>query len=166
MSLVQTQLIQMVVWMLQHRLLVQLHTYVCLMASPSEDEPHPREDDVPFTTRVSGRSLSTPNALSFGSPSRSPLPRACVWWVGVAFGRVLGSGGQDPDIGTAGSDWSTFAWPYVHAHTHTLGGQLGPRTESPCPLLSGSPLKEDRRPLSLTSLYFCGSEEKAVSLGS
>ena len=84
----------------------------------------------------------------------------------VAFGRVLGSGGQDPDIGTAGSDWSTFAWPYVHAHTHTLGGQLGPRTESPCPLLSGSPLKEDRRPLSLTSLYFCGSEEKAVPLGS
>ncbi|XP_049495002.1 GATOR complex protein NPRL3 isoform X3 [Panthera uncia] len=67
----ETQLIQMVVWMLQHRLLVQLHTYVCLMASPSEDEPHPREDDVPFTTRVSGRSLSTPNALSFGSPTSS-----------------------------------------------------------------------------------------------
>ncbi|XP_047693422.1 GATOR complex protein NPRL3 isoform X1 [Prionailurus viverrinus] len=67
----ETQLIQMVVWMLQHRLLVQLHTYVCLMASPNEDEPHPREDDVPFTTRVSGRSLSTPNALSFGSPTSS-----------------------------------------------------------------------------------------------
>ncbi|XP_039079330.1 GATOR complex protein NPRL3 isoform X1 [Hyaena hyaena] len=67
----ETQLIQMVVWMLQHRLLVQLHTYVCLMASPSEDEPHPREDDVPFTARVSGRSLSTPNALSFGSPTSS-----------------------------------------------------------------------------------------------
>ncbi|XP_046953831.1 GATOR complex protein NPRL3 isoform X6 [Lynx rufus] len=67
----ETQLIQMVVWMLQHRLLVQLHTYVCLMASPSEDEPHPREDDVPFATRVSGRSLSTPNALSFGSPRES-----------------------------------------------------------------------------------------------
>ncbi|XP_035939418.1 GATOR1 complex protein NPRL3 isoform X3 [Halichoerus grypus] len=67
----QTQLIQMVVWMLQHRLLVQLHTYVCLMASPSEDEPHPREDDVPLTARVSGRSLSTPNALSFGSPTSS-----------------------------------------------------------------------------------------------
>ncbi|XP_068381295.1 GATOR1 complex protein NPRL3 isoform X3 [Eschrichtius robustus] len=67
----QTQLIQMVVWMLQHRLLVQLHTYVCLMASPSEDEPRPREDDVPLTTRVGGRSLSTPNALSFGSPTSS-----------------------------------------------------------------------------------------------
>ncbi|XP_041603230.1 GATOR complex protein NPRL3 isoform X2 [Vulpes lagopus] len=67
----ETQLIQMVVWMLQHRLLVQLHTYVCLMASPSEEEPHPREDDVPFTARVSGRSLSTPNALSFGSPTSS-----------------------------------------------------------------------------------------------
>ncbi|KAM8780147.1 GATOR1 complex protein NPRL3 isoform 5-T5 [Rhynchonycteris naso] len=66
-----TQLIQMVVWMLQHRLLVQLHTYVCLMASPSQDEPHPREDEVPFTTRVGGRSLSTPNALSFGSPTSS-----------------------------------------------------------------------------------------------
>ncbi|KAB0401613.1 hypothetical protein E2I00_007271, partial [Balaenoptera physalus] len=67
----ETQLIQMVVWMLQHRLLVQLHTYVCLMASPSEDEPRPREDDVPLTTRVGGRSLSTPNALSFGSPTSS-----------------------------------------------------------------------------------------------
>ncbi|XP_036683260.1 GATOR complex protein NPRL3 isoform X5 [Balaenoptera musculus] len=70
-ALLQTQLIQMVVWMLQHRLLVQLHTYVCLMASPSEDEPRPREDDVPLTTRVGGRSLSTPNALSFGSPTSS-----------------------------------------------------------------------------------------------
>ncbi|XP_059271857.1 GATOR complex protein NPRL3 isoform X6 [Mustela nigripes] len=74
----ETQLIQMVVWMLQHRLLVQLHTYVCLMASPSEEEPHAREDEVPFTARVGGRSLSTPNALSFGSPSRSPLPPASV----------------------------------------------------------------------------------------
>lgn len=92
----QTQLIQMVVWMLQHRLLVQLHTYVCLMASPSEDEPHPREDDVPLTARVSGRSLSTPNALSFGSPSRCPLPRASVWWVGVAFGRYLGVAARIP----------------------------------------------------------------------
>ncbi|XP_059271858.1 GATOR complex protein NPRL3 isoform X7 [Mustela nigripes] len=77
-ALLQTQLIQMVVWMLQHRLLVQLHTYVCLMASPSEEEPHAREDEVPFTARVGGRSLSTPNALSFGSPSRSPLPPASV----------------------------------------------------------------------------------------
>ncbi|XP_057343826.1 GATOR complex protein NPRL3 isoform X2 [Manis pentadactyla] len=67
----QTQLIQMVVWMLQRRLLLQLHTYVRLMVSPSEDEPHPREDDVPFTARVGGRSLSTPNALSFGSPTSS-----------------------------------------------------------------------------------------------
>uniref|UniRef100_A0A2K6LUQ5 GATOR complex protein NPRL3 n=1 Tax=Rhinopithecus bieti TaxID=61621 RepID=A0A2K6LUQ5_RHIBE len=67
----ETQLIQMVVWMLQRRLLIQLHTYVCLMASPSEDEPRPREDDVPFTARVGGRSLSTPNALSFGSPTSS-----------------------------------------------------------------------------------------------
>ncbi|KAM4820289.1 GATOR1 complex protein NPRL3 isoform 3-T3 [Thomomys bottae] len=67
----ETQLIQMVVWMLQRRLLLQLHTYVCLMASPSEEEPRPREDDVPFTARVGGRSLSTPNALSFGSPTSS-----------------------------------------------------------------------------------------------
>lgn len=67
----ETQLIQMVVWMLQRRLLVQLHTYVCLMAAPSEDEPRPREDDVPFAARVGGRSLSTPNALSFGSPTSS-----------------------------------------------------------------------------------------------
>ncbi|XP_008849010.1 GATOR complex protein NPRL3 isoform X1 [Nannospalax galili] len=67
----ETQLIQMVVWMLQHRLLIQLHTYVCLMASPSEEEPRMREDDIPFTARVGGRSLSTPNALSFGSPTSS-----------------------------------------------------------------------------------------------
>ncbi|XP_003354702.2 nitrogen permease regulator 3-like protein isoform X3 [Sus scrofa] len=67
----ETQLIQMVVWMLQRRLLVQLHTYVCLMASPGEDEPRSREDDMPLSTRAGGRSLSTPNALSFGSPTSS-----------------------------------------------------------------------------------------------
>nr|XP_044986298.1 GATOR complex protein NPRL3 isoform X3 [Jaculus jaculus] len=70
-ALLQTQLIQMVVWMLQHRLLIQLHTYVCLMASPTEEEPRLREDDASFTARVGGRSLSTPNALSFGSPTSS-----------------------------------------------------------------------------------------------
>lgn len=70
----QTQLVQMVVWLLQRRLLVQLHTYVCLMAAPSEDEPRPREDDAPLAARVGGRSLSTPNALSFGSPSRTSCP--------------------------------------------------------------------------------------------
>ncbi|XP_070316470.1 GATOR1 complex protein NPRL3 isoform X2 [Odocoileus virginianus] len=67
----ETQLVQMVVWLLQRRLLVQLHTYVCLMAAPSEDEPRPREDDAPLAARVGGRSLSTPNALSFGSPTSS-----------------------------------------------------------------------------------------------
>ncbi|XP_006146399.1 GATOR complex protein NPRL3 isoform X4 [Tupaia chinensis] len=61
----ETQLVQMVLWMLQHRLLVQLHTYVCLMAAPSED------DEAPAPARVGGRSLSTPNALSFGSPTSS-----------------------------------------------------------------------------------------------
>lgn len=75
----------MVVWMLQRRLLIQLHTYVCLMASPSEEEPRPREDDVPFTARVGGRSLSTPNALSFGSPSRAP-PGIAVVVRGDAWG--------------------------------------------------------------------------------
>lgn len=64
----QAQLIQMVVWMLQRRLLIQLHTYVCLMVPPSEDEPSTREEDPPL--RVGGRSLSTPSALSFGSPSK------------------------------------------------------------------------------------------------
>lgn len=83
--------------MLQHRLLVQLHTYVCLMASPSEDEPRPREDEVPFTARVGGRSLSTPNALSFGSPSKSPLPGASVWRCGgrLSTWGTLGGGGQE-----------------------------------------------------------------------
>lgn len=81
----------MVVWMLQRRLLVQLHTYVCLMASPGEEEPHAREDEVPFTARVGGRSLSTPNALSFGSPSRTPAPG--VWGAGGVVGGVPGRGG-------------------------------------------------------------------------
>uniref|UniRef100_A0A668AUF1 GATOR complex protein NPRL3 n=1 Tax=Myripristis murdjan TaxID=586833 RepID=A0A668AUF1_9TELE len=69
----EAQLIQMVVWMLQHRLLIQLHTYVCLLVPPSEDEPGLRDEDPPLAARVGGRSLSTPSALSFGSPSTSPL---------------------------------------------------------------------------------------------
>ncbi|NXV72189.1 NPRL3 protein, partial [Atlantisia rogersi] len=67
----QTQLIQMVIWMLQHRLLIQLHTYVCLMVPPNEEDFRAQDEDMPFTTRVGGRSLSTPNALSFGSPTSS-----------------------------------------------------------------------------------------------
>ncbi|NWV08379.1 NPRL3 protein, partial [Ptilonorhynchus violaceus] len=67
----QTQLIQMVIWMLQHRLLIQLHTYVCLMVPPNEEEFRAQDEDMPFTARVGGRSLSTPNALSFGSPTSS-----------------------------------------------------------------------------------------------
>ncbi|NWU84158.1 NPRL3 protein, partial [Onychorhynchus coronatus] len=67
----QTQLIQMVIWMLQHRLLIQLHTYVCLMVPPSEEDLRAQDEDMPFTARVGGRSLSTPNALSFGSPTSS-----------------------------------------------------------------------------------------------
>lgn len=69
----QAQLIQMVVWMLQRRLLTQLHTYVCLLVPPSEDEPGSRDEDPPLAARVGGRSLSTPSALSFGSPSMSSL---------------------------------------------------------------------------------------------
>lgn len=69
----QTQLIQMVIWMLQHRLLIQLHTYVCLMVPPNEEDFRAQDEDMPFTARVGGRSLSTPNALSFGSPSMSKL---------------------------------------------------------------------------------------------
>ncbi|NXW55557.1 NPRL3 protein, partial [Eurystomus gularis] len=67
----QTQLIQMVIWMLQHRLLIQLHTYVCLMVPPNEEDFRTQDEDMPFTARVGGRSLSTPNALSFGSPTSS-----------------------------------------------------------------------------------------------
>ncbi|KAM4892281.1 GATOR1 complex protein NPRL3 isoform 8-T12 [Sylvia borin] len=67
----ETQLIQMVIWMLQHRLLIQLHTYVCLMVPPNEEEFRAQDEDMPFTARVGGRSLSTPNALSFGSPTSS-----------------------------------------------------------------------------------------------
>ncbi|XP_034449415.1 GATOR complex protein NPRL3 isoform X2 [Hippoglossus hippoglossus] len=67
----EVQLIQMVVWMLQRRLMIQLHTYVCLLVPPSEDEPGIREEDPPLAARVGGRSLSTPSALSFGSPTSS-----------------------------------------------------------------------------------------------
>ncbi|XP_023205107.1 GATOR complex protein NPRL3 isoform X4 [Xiphophorus maculatus] len=67
----EAQLIQMVVWMLQRRLLIQLHTYVCLLISPSEDEPTPKGEELPLAARVGGRSLSTPSALSFGSPTSS-----------------------------------------------------------------------------------------------
>ncbi|XP_046893442.1 GATOR complex protein NPRL3 isoform X2 [Hypomesus transpacificus] len=67
----EAQLIQMVVWMLQHRLLIQLHTYACLLVPPGEEEPGLREEEFPLTARVGGRSLSTPSALSFGSPTSS-----------------------------------------------------------------------------------------------
>ncbi|XP_077383329.1 GATOR1 complex protein NPRL3 isoform X2 [Festucalex cinctus] len=68
----EAQLIQMVVWMLQRRLLIQLHTFVCLMVPPAEDEPAYRDDDLPLVARVGGgRGLSTPSALSFGSPTSS-----------------------------------------------------------------------------------------------
>ncbi|XP_056108815.1 GATOR complex protein NPRL3 isoform X2 [Rhinichthys klamathensis goyatoka] len=67
----EAQLIQMVVWMLQHRLLFQIHTYVYLLVPPTEEEPGPREEEPPLAPRVTGRSLSTPSALSFGSPTSS-----------------------------------------------------------------------------------------------
>ncbi|XP_066496830.1 GATOR1 complex protein NPRL3 isoform X1 [Tiliqua scincoides] len=67
----ETQLIQMVVWMLQHRLLIQLHTYACLMVPPKEEDFRARGEELPFAARVGGRSLSTPNALNFGSPTSS-----------------------------------------------------------------------------------------------
>ncbi|XP_061702775.1 GATOR complex protein NPRL3 [Syngnathoides biaculeatus] len=70
----EAQLIQMVVWMLQRRLLIQLHTYVCLMVPPAEDEPAYRDDELAPAARVAGgngRGLSTPSALSFGSPTSS-----------------------------------------------------------------------------------------------
>ncbi|XP_063043065.1 GATOR complex protein NPRL3 isoform X2 [Engraulis encrasicolus] len=76
----EAQLIQMVVWMLQRRLLIQLHTYACLLVPPCEEEEEVeevaglRDEETPLTTattRVGGRSLSTPNALTFGSPTSS-----------------------------------------------------------------------------------------------
>lgn len=67
--LAQAQLIQMVVWMLQRRLLIQLHTYACLLVPPSEEQPCPLEDEMQVVNRVAGRGLSTPTTLSFGSPS-------------------------------------------------------------------------------------------------
>uniref|UniRef100_A0A8C6TB98 GATOR complex protein NPRL3 n=1 Tax=Neogobius melanostomus TaxID=47308 RepID=A0A8C6TB98_9GOBI len=69
----EAQLIQMVVWMLQRRLLIQLHTYVCLLVPPSEEEEEPtlKDEDALLPNWVGGRSLSTPSALSFGSPTSS-----------------------------------------------------------------------------------------------
>lgn len=133
----------MVVWMLQHRLLVQLHTYVCLMASPSQDEPRLREDEVPFTTRVSGRSLSTPNALSFGSPSRNPFPGH------QSGGEGGGGGGRAPGehLGVVAKRSNKGAAWNGPLRTHCLScRQLSPRAAF---------LKEDRRsvsPLSWTSV--------------
>uniref|UniRef100_A0A7N9IBQ8 GATOR1 complex protein NPRL3 C-terminal HTH domain-containing protein n=1 Tax=Macaca fascicularis TaxID=9541 RepID=A0A7N9IBQ8_MACFA len=60
----ETQLIQMVVWMLQP-LLIQLHTYVCLMASPSEGG----QRTTSLHCRVGGPSLSTPNASALAPNS-------------------------------------------------------------------------------------------------
>ncbi|XP_077415343.1 GATOR1 complex protein NPRL3 isoform X3 [Vanacampus margaritifer] len=75
----EAQLIQMVVWMLQRRLLIQLHTFVCLMVPPAEDEPAYRDDDLPLAARVAaGRGLSTPSALSFGSPSMATVCQAAT----------------------------------------------------------------------------------------
>uniref|UniRef100_A0A8C9W798 GATOR complex protein NPRL3 n=1 Tax=Scleropages formosus TaxID=113540 RepID=A0A8C9W798_SCLFO len=67
----EVQLIQMVVWLLQRRLLIQLHTYVCLLVPPGQDEPGPWDEEPPLVACVGGRSLSTPSALSFGSPTSS-----------------------------------------------------------------------------------------------
>ncbi|XP_034297263.1 GATOR1 complex protein NPRL3 isoform X3 [Pantherophis guttatus] len=76
----ETHLIRMVAWMLQHRLLIQLHSYACLMVPPKEEEEEEEEEEegfrtrveeLPFPARVGGRSLSTPSALSFGSPTSS-----------------------------------------------------------------------------------------------
>ncbi|XP_073398853.1 GATOR1 complex protein NPRL3 isoform X4 [Dendrobates tinctorius] len=64
-------LIQMVIWMLQRQLLIQIHTFVCLLVPPKEDAALSKEEDTPFAAKVGGRSLSTPNALSFGSPTSS-----------------------------------------------------------------------------------------------
>ncbi|XP_060799128.1 GATOR complex protein NPRL3 isoform X1 [Neoarius graeffei] len=70
-SVHEAQLIQMVVWMLQRRLLIQLHTYACLLVPPTEEQLCPQEDEMPMVNRVAGRSLSTPTTLSFGSPTSS-----------------------------------------------------------------------------------------------
>ncbi|XP_042201456.1 GATOR complex protein NPRL3 isoform X2 [Callorhinchus milii] len=68
----EAQLVQMMIWMLQHRLLIQLHTYVCLLVpAGGEEGGSSRDQDRPLPARVGGRSLSTPNALSFGSPTSS-----------------------------------------------------------------------------------------------
>lgn len=142
--------------MLQHRLLVQLHTYVCLMASPSQDEPRLREDEGPFTTRVSGRSLSTPNALSFGSPSRNPFP-------GHQCGGVGGGRAPGEHLGVVAKRYIRVLLGmaeglHVATHAHTAshaGGWVLPHAAF---------LEEGRSSISLLSCS-SGSEE-AVSLGS
>ncbi|XP_035384958.1 GATOR complex protein NPRL3 isoform X1 [Electrophorus electricus] len=67
----EAQLIQMVVWMLQRRLLIQLHTYVCLLVPLSEEQAGPCDEELAVVGRTAARSLSTPAALSFGSPTSS-----------------------------------------------------------------------------------------------
>lgn len=48
-----------------------------------------RRGSAPLATRVGGRSLSTPNALSFGSPSRASCP-----WASGSGGEHLGALGK------------------------------------------------------------------------
>lgn len=90
--------------MLQRRLLIQLHTYVCLLVPPGEDEPGPRDEDPPLPTRVGGRSLSTPSALSFGSPSTS--------WPSIHLQRdIAGDKITSDNLSAASSDDMTLTSP-------------------------------------------------------
>uniref|UniRef100_A0A8D2IW38 GATOR complex protein NPRL3 n=1 Tax=Varanus komodoensis TaxID=61221 RepID=A0A8D2IW38_VARKO len=114
----ETQLIQMVVWMLQHRLLIQLHTYACLMAPPKEEDLRARADERPLAARAGGRSLSTPNALSFGSPGTDRLFLPSRVW---PEGRL----------------WSWKRCPSLCAHRPSATGWLWPAiralgTRDPC----------------------------------
>lgn len=90
--------------MLQRRLLIQLHTYVCLLVPPGEDEPGLRDEDPPLPTRVGGRSLSTPSALSFGSPSTS--------WPSIHLQRdIAGDKITSDNLSAASSDDMTLTSP-------------------------------------------------------
>lgn len=100
--------------MLQRRLLVQLHTYVCLMAAPHEEEARPQEEDLPLAARVGGRSFSTPNALSFGSPSKK-APRTSFW----QWGR-----GARRHMGTLSDRVRSHGYTHTHTQSHVQSHAL------------------------------------------
>ncbi|XP_078611407.1 GATOR1 complex protein NPRL3-like isoform X3 [Branchiostoma floridae x Branchiostoma japonicum] len=97
----QAQLVQMVVWMLQHRLLVQLHTYIYLMSmdpetagtSAAKSQASPLllvPDDAARNRTISGGS----EAISVGSPDGGELELSSSVETYSTYSTEMGSDGM------------------------------------------------------------------------